>query len=129
MQWTVGEFTYAYLRLYRAARAKDYLVTHATTETFRLYLPPHPISVNLKCSEPVAIRVVVAHSTGLRPEEMSDVGFQAVAATILRDAMKELAVRCPRNANCLCTIEVAGKRQCGWLGRQEFTIDGLITTL
>jgi hypothetical protein len=128
MQWTVGEFTYGYVRLARAIREKDYLVTHSSQEGFRLYLPPAPIRLNVSFADPVPIRVLVSHSMELMPQDMTEQGFGIVAKAIMHDAMHDLATRCPRKAHCMClngALSVAGK-YCGGVGRQEFEIEGMI---
>lgn len=128
MQWTVGEFTYAYMRVLGAAKDRDYIISHAGAESFKLYLPPRKIPLSVQFSEPVPVRVSVMHCMGIRPEDMTVEGFAIVAKTILLDCSRELAARCPRRASCLCVSGMVNNRYaCGLAGkRPEFRMEGMI---
>lgn len=124
-KWTVGEFTYAYLRLARAVRRKDYLVTHADADSFHMHFPAVPLHLTLKYSDAVPVRIVVEHGMGLLPQDMTEQGFAVLAKAVMLDSMKELAIRCPRSSDCICEIRGA-KAKCGLLARSEFEIEGMI---
>lgn len=128
VQWTIGEFTYAYMRILQAARSKDYLVTHVSDAGFKLYLPPSEIKLTISHANPVPVRIAVAHAMGLTPRDMTTEGFGVVAKMIMVGCTKELAVRCPRKGHCLCSVDsLLGGSKCGrQMGRQEFLIDGMI---
>ena len=127
MQWTVGEFTYAYMRLERAAQRRDYLVTHTDENSFRLLVPACSLPLRLPLSEAVPIRVTVAHGLQLLPADMTVSGFGAVVRSILFDTCRELAFRCPRRSSCLCQIQHSPGCGTALMGRNELRIAGLIT--
>lgn len=127
-QWTVGEFTYAYMRIVQAIVRKDYIVSHAHQGGFSLYLPTASIPLNLDYSDPVPVRISVAHSMELTPQEMSVAGFGMVAKMIFMEASREVAARCPRRASCMCRLSGGSQLgHCGYSpGHQEFLIEGII---
>lgn len=127
-QWTVGEFTYAYMRALTAIRNKDYLIAHSNEDGFDLYLTPRDLKLNLSCSDPVPVRVGVHHAMGLTPQEMTEHGFAIVAKSILVETTRELAARCPKRSSCMCRVyDSYHWNACGTpLTRGEFLIEGMI---
>lgn len=126
-QWTVGEFTYAYMRISQAINRKDYIISHASQHRFALYLPTAKIPLNLAYSEPVPVRIIVDHPMDLTPQEMTAIGFGVVAKTIFIEASREVAARCPRRASCMCRLEEGWRSRCGTgPGQQEFLVEGMI---
>jgi hypothetical protein len=125
-QWTVGEFTYAYVRILHAMKRRDYVVTHASTDGFSLYLPCVQIPIPVTHADPVPVRIVVSHGMNLTPQDMTVEGFAMVAKAIFLEAAKEVAVRCPRRASCMCRLGGIFSACGSTLGQQEFVIEGMI---
>lgn len=133
LQWTVGEFTYAYLRLRRACTVHDALIANSSDQGFELYLPPEPrvhVPV-LHHNEPIPVRLMVEHNLGLRPEDMSAAAFAVLAKAVMHDAMSEVATRCPKLGCCVCQVGERARThglRCRNMGLKEFEIHGMITT-
>lgn len=129
MQWTIGEFTYAYMRVMQASEEQRFLIANATVNQFSIYLPQRDIKLPVEGGS-VPLRISVSHPFELEPKDMPKSVVLALADEVFRGTSQELADECPERATCLCHGGAGVIARCGSAlsvrGNAEFTIAGMI---